>query len=131
MTFEQNMWVSHYISYAIKSNRGDKEKVRAALKALVPHLFNKSHAGCGDWCTAKTDPNYKPRKLRGKWLGVARNGVSPEAEEMWMASITELLDKNGGIFFLHGRSPRGVRTLDLHQCSMQDLALELRQEKLP
>ena len=51
----------------MKSNKGDKEAVAAALRSIVPHLFNETHAGCGEWCEARTNPNYKPVRLGRKW----------------------------------------------------------------
>ena len=41
--------------YAVTQNKGNPEKLREDLKAIVPHAFGE-HNKCGDWCGYKKDP---------------------------------------------------------------------------
>jgi hypothetical protein len=69
-----------------------------------------------EWCRAKTDPTYKPRRLKGVWFGEEDN-VSATGKELWMEILTGVLDK----FFLkedkleelyHGMSSSLVESLN-------------------
>ncbi|XP_024892136.1 uncharacterized protein LOC112467665, partial [Temnothorax curvispinosus] len=55
-------YFSRCFSSAVKQNKGNTEKVRAALEAIVPHAFG-DHQLCGDWCKSHVNNNYKHNNL--------------------------------------------------------------------
>jgi len=42
-------YIARCFSYALLQNKGDVDKVRAAVLNIVPHIFGE-HANCGTWC---------------------------------------------------------------------------------
>jgi hypothetical protein len=64
---------SHYLGYAIKSNRGNKEAIKENLRALPYHLFGdhsrckqKSNVDSDDgWCKDNLEPDHIPNRLKG------------------------------------------------------------------
>ena len=56
-------YMSYNFGVALKTNRGNKEAVEAALLAMTPHAFD-DHSKCGSWCGYISDPeNYKHKHL--------------------------------------------------------------------
>jgi hypothetical protein len=64
--------VVNYLTYGfgccVYQCGGDAQKLIAAAVQGVDHAFNRNHDRCGDWCKAKSDPNYKPKLPGCKWL---------------------------------------------------------------
>lgn len=47
---------------AIKQNKNNVEGARKAILNVAAHVYNE-HEGCGDWCKAKTQPDYPFKNL--------------------------------------------------------------------
>lgn len=56
-------YFSKNFSICIKQNKGDEEKVKAALENLIPHAFGK-HDNCPDWCKKDENNKHKYKYLK-------------------------------------------------------------------
>ncbi|XP_034232802.1 uncharacterized protein LOC117640412 [Thrips palmi] len=76
-------YLKRCVSYAIAQNKNNVEGVRSAILNISKHTFGE-HDGCGDWCKAKSDPNYVY-----KYLPNQQPFTCPE----WRQELEELLQK--------------------------------------